>query len=157
VDSYFRNLPKQRKLDGLLIISLYPNDDMPQVSRTAGIPVVLVDAYHPQLPRWSLKQISEGAYQQSSVDRVWSSPHWFHNGINEGDFSLTLAMIDPLDYIVLWMRQGTCDTDLYLLPNGIAREADKSSFATADPSRSPNGNLHRQPISGRGVLEAPDL
>jgi len=62
-DSYFRNLPKQRKLDGLLIISLYPNDDIATGFKNAGIPVVLVDAYHPQLTSLVVNNI-EGAYHE---------------------------------------------------------------------------------------------
>src|ERR1051326_2850900 len=48
-ESYFRKLPKQRKVDGLLVISLYPDDATAASFRHTGIPVVLIDAYHPLL------------------------------------------------------------------------------------------------------------
>src|ERR1700676_1486296 len=48
-DSYFRKLPKQRKVDGLLVISIFPDEAAAAGFKNAGLPVVLVDAYHPRL------------------------------------------------------------------------------------------------------------
>jgi LacI family transcriptional regulator len=60
--SYFRTLPKQRKVDGLLVISLYPDDAAAAAFRRAGMPVVLIDAYHPLLTSLVVNNV-EGAFQ----------------------------------------------------------------------------------------------
>ncbi|HEY6411430.1 MAG TPA: LacI family DNA-binding transcriptional regulator, partial [Ktedonobacteraceae bacterium] len=85
-DSYFRKLPKQRKVDGLLVISLYPDDATAAGFRRADMPVVLVDAYHPLLTSLVVNNV-EGAYQ--AVKCLIEHGHrsiGFINGITEGDF-----------------------------------------------------------------------
>ncbi len=46
----FRRVPSERRVDGLIIIALYPTDEDVAHFRRSGMPVVLVDAYHPDLP-----------------------------------------------------------------------------------------------------------
>ncbi len=85
-DSYFRKLPKQRKVDGLLVISLYPDDAIAAGFKNAGLPVVLVDAYHPRLTSLVVNNV-EGAYQ--AVKCLIEHGHrriGFINGMSEGDF-----------------------------------------------------------------------
>jgi LacI family transcriptional regulator len=48
-DRYFSDLPMYRKVDGLIILSLTPEDADAQAMREVGLPVVLVDAYSPSL------------------------------------------------------------------------------------------------------------
>ncbi|MDY7039499.1 MAG: LacI family DNA-binding transcriptional regulator [Chloroflexota bacterium] len=48
-DACFRELPISQRFDGLLLIALHPSDEDVAHFRQAGIPVVLVDAYHPAL------------------------------------------------------------------------------------------------------------
>jgi LacI family transcriptional regulator len=85
-ESYFRALPKQRKVDGLLVISLYPDDATVAGFRHTGMPVVLVDAYHPLLTSLVVNNV-EGAYQ--AVKCLIEHGHrriGFIDGITEGDF-----------------------------------------------------------------------
>lgn len=60
-ERYFREMPFSEKVDGLIIISLMPTDDDVQRFRRAGIPVVLVDAIHPDLPYVAVNDV-EGGY-----------------------------------------------------------------------------------------------
>ncbi|GAB4481039.1 MAG: LacI family DNA-binding transcriptional regulator [Anaerolineae bacterium] len=46
----FRRVPSERRVDGLIIISLYPTDEDVAHFKRCNMPVVLVDAYHPDLP-----------------------------------------------------------------------------------------------------------
>jgi len=48
-DGCFRELPISQRFDGLLLIALPPTDEDVALFHQAGIPVVLVDAYHPAL------------------------------------------------------------------------------------------------------------
>src|SRR5712692_6014134 len=90
-DSYFRNLPKQRKVDGLLVISLSPDDAAVAGFKHAGMPVVLVDAYSPLLTSLVVDNV-EGAYQ--AVRCLIEHGHrriGFINGVIEGNFKFNQA------------------------------------------------------------------
>jgi LacI family transcriptional regulator len=85
-DAYFRKLPKQRKVDGLLIVSLYPDDATAARFKSANLPVVLVDAYHPQLTSLVVDN-AEGAYQAGKyLIELGHRRIGFINGVGESDF-----------------------------------------------------------------------
>ncbi len=48
-DAYFQNLSLKSKVDGVLLISLPPNDDQAHRLASSKIPTVLIDAFHPEL------------------------------------------------------------------------------------------------------------
>ena len=48
-DAYFQNLSLKSKVDGVLLISLPPNDEQAHHLASSNIPTVLVDAFHPEL------------------------------------------------------------------------------------------------------------
>lgn len=48
-DAYFENLSLKSKVDGVLLISLPPNDEQASRFAKSNIPTVLIDAYHPNL------------------------------------------------------------------------------------------------------------
>ncbi len=48
-DSYFKDLPRNNLVDGILIISLPPNDTQAERFASAEVPTVLVDAHHSRL------------------------------------------------------------------------------------------------------------
>lgn len=48
-DAYFKDLPRNNLVDGIIIISLPPNEDQAKRFVEADIPIILVDAYHPEL------------------------------------------------------------------------------------------------------------
>ncbi len=154
-ESYFRTLPKQRKVDGLLVISLYPDDAAAAGFRRAGMPVVLIDAYHPLLTSLVVNNV-EGAYQ--AVKCLIEYGHrriGFINGITEGDFrfnpgndrfvglhrALGEAGVQYEPDLVLtaeWDRQGGRQAALQLLTRS---ERPTAIFAASD-------------IQAVGVLEA---
>src|SRR5258708_35238700 len=90
-DSYFRKLPKQRKVDGLLVISLPPDEAAAAAFKHAGMPAVLVDAYSPLLTSLVVDNV-EGAYQPDKY--MIEHGHRrivFINGIIEGNFRFNQA------------------------------------------------------------------
>jgi LacI family transcriptional regulator len=60
-DACFRELPTSQRFDGLLIIALPPTDEDVAHFHQAGIPVVLIDAYHPALSHVVIDDV-EGGY-----------------------------------------------------------------------------------------------
>jgi LacI family transcriptional regulator len=59
-DACFRKLPTSQRFDGLLIIALPPTDEDVAHFHQAGIPVVLIDAYHPTLSRVVIDDVKGG-------------------------------------------------------------------------------------------------
>ena len=85
-DHYFSEVPMHRKVDGLLIISLPPDDNVCRRFQDRNLPVVLVDAYSPHLTSLVVDNI-EGAY--IAVKSLIEKGHrriGFINGIIEGNF-----------------------------------------------------------------------
>ncbi len=153
--SYFRTLPKQRKVDGLLVISLYPDDDAAAAFSRSGLPVVLIDAYHPLLTSLVVNNV-EGAFQ--AVKCLIEYGHrriGFINGITEGDFRFNAGndrfvglhralgeagiLYEPdLVLTAEWDRQGGKQAALQLLTR---LDRPTAIFATSD-------------LQAVGVLEA---
>ncbi len=48
-DAYFQNLSLKSRVDGVLVISIPPNDEQAERLSQFNIPTVLIDAYHPRL------------------------------------------------------------------------------------------------------------
>ncbi len=57
-DECLRALPRGERVDGLLILSLAPRDDEAERLRQMGIPTVLIDAYHEQLPSVTIDDVA---------------------------------------------------------------------------------------------------
>jgi DNA-binding LacI/PurR family transcriptional regulator len=59
-DAYFRSIPRRERVDGLLIVTLAPNDaDVDRFLR-ANVPTVLVDAHHPWLSQVVIDDVAGG-------------------------------------------------------------------------------------------------
>ncbi|GHP00070.1 LacI family transcriptional regulator [Reticulibacter mediterranei] len=157
-DRYFRDLPGQRKVDGLLVISLSPDDVAASAFRQAGMPVVLVDAYHPLLTSLVVDNI-EGAYQ--AVKCLIAHGHrriGFINGVTEGNFRFNQAndrliglhraigeaglLFEPeLVLTAPWDRQGGKQAALQLLaradrPTAIFAASDVQAIGVLEAARS---------------------
>ena len=50
-NAYFQDLSRKSRVDGMLIVSLPPNDEEAERFVKSGIPTVLIDSDHPRLPR----------------------------------------------------------------------------------------------------------
>ncbi len=90
-DHYFSELPMHRKVDGLLIVSLTPDDAVSRRFLDAELPVVLIDAYSPVFTSLVVNNV-EGAYQ--AVRHLIEKGHrriGFINGLIEGNFKFNQA------------------------------------------------------------------
>jgi DNA-binding LacI/PurR family transcriptional regulator len=59
-DEYFRRMSRPARIDGLVIISLSPSDEDVGRFRNSGVPIVLVDARHPEVPRVVVDDVTGG-------------------------------------------------------------------------------------------------
>jgi len=59
-DDYFRRVPRRERVDGLLLISLSPQDDDTERFLKAGVPTVLIEAHHPRLNRVVVDDVTGG-------------------------------------------------------------------------------------------------
>jgi DNA-binding LacI/PurR family transcriptional regulator len=57
-DDCLRALPRGERLDGLLILSLAPNDVEAERFHQLGVPIVLIDAYHDILPTVKIDDVA---------------------------------------------------------------------------------------------------
>jgi LacI family transcriptional regulator len=60
-DEYLGGRAPMNRTDGMLIVSLAPYDDEVDAFMAAGVPVVLVDAQHPRLPRLVIDDVLGGS------------------------------------------------------------------------------------------------
>lgn len=61
-DACFRDVPRRERVDGLLIMTLPPNDEEAELFARLDLPVVLVDGTHPQISHVMIDDIA-GGYQ----------------------------------------------------------------------------------------------
>ena len=59
-DECFRRVPRRERIDGLLVLSLAPSDEHAEHFQTSGVPTVLVDAEHPDLPSLAIDDVEGG-------------------------------------------------------------------------------------------------
>ena len=156
-DHFFRELPLHRKVDGLLIISLSPDDAAARGFRELGTPVVLIDAYSPLLTSLVVNNV-EGAYQ--AVKRLIELGHrhiGFINGEIEGNFKFNTAndrliglhralgeaglLFEPEQVLISeWSRKGGKHAALQLLtqqkrPTAIFAASDVQAVGALEAAR----------------------
>src|SRR6266699_3689408 len=152
-----RELPLHRKVDGLLIISLSPDDAAARRFRELGTPVVLIDAYSPLLTSLVVNNV-EGAYQ--AVKRLIELGHrhiGFINGEIEGNFKFNTAndrliglhralgeaglLFEPEQVLISeWSRKGGKHAALQLLtqqkrPTAIFAASDVQAVGALEAAR----------------------
>lgn len=156
-DRYFSELPMHRKVDGLLILSLTPEDAAASSFAEKGMPVVLIDAYSPYLHSLVIDNIG-GAYL--AVKYLIEKGHLrigFINGIIEGSFKFNQAndrliglhralgeaglLYEPeLVLTTEWNREGGRQAAVYLLsqkkrPTAIFAASDVQAIGVLDAAR----------------------
>ncbi len=90
-DRYFSELSMRGKVDGVLLVSLTPDDAISCRLKDSGLPVVLIDAYSPMFTSLVVNNV-EGAYQ--AVKCLIERGHrriGFINGEIEGNFKFNQA------------------------------------------------------------------
>ncbi|GAC1365199.1 MAG: LacI family DNA-binding transcriptional regulator [Ktedonobacteraceae bacterium] len=154
-DSYFRKLPRQRRVDGLLVISCYPDDSIAAGLRHTGVPIVLVDAYHPLFTSLVVNNI-DGAYQ--AVKCLIEHGHrriGFINGIPEGNFRY-----HPGDDRFLGLRRALDEAGLAYEPDFVLTDTwdrqggRRAALKLLTREERPTAIFAASDIQAVGVLEA---
>jgi LacI family transcriptional regulator, galactose operon repressor len=156
-DRYFSELPMHRKVDGLLVVSLRPDEDVARRFGELGMPVVLVDAYSPLLPSLVINNV-EGAYQATRyLIELGHRRIGFINGVIEGNFKFNQAndrliglhralgeaglLFEPeLVLTSEWNRQGGKEAALRLLslphpPTAIFAASDNQAIGVLEAAK----------------------
>ncbi|GAC1384121.1 MAG: LacI family DNA-binding transcriptional regulator [Ktedonobacteraceae bacterium] len=159
-DRYFSEMPMRRKVDGVLVLSLTPDEAAARNFKDKGLTVVLVDAYNPLLTSLVVDNV-EGAYQ--AVRYLFQKGHrriGFINGITEGHFMFNQAndrliglhrafgdaglLVEPeLVLATAWNRHGGKEAALKLLsrpkrPTAIFVASDVQAVGVLEAAQSLN-------------------
>jgi DNA-binding LacI/PurR family transcriptional regulator len=153
-DSYFSDLPMRRKVDGLLIISLVPEDAAR--FKQVKMPVVLIDAYNPSLTSLVVNNV-EGAYQ--AVNCLIRHGHrriGFINGLmNEGNFKFNQASDRLIGFQRALSDAGLlCDPDLIRTSEWNRHAGRAAALELLARTPRPTAIFAASDIQAVGVLEA---
>jgi LacI family transcriptional regulator len=155
---YFSQLPMRRKVDGLLIISLLPEESCVRSFHEAGLPTVLVDAYSPLLTSLVVDNI-EGAYQ--AIKYLIEKGHrriGFINGIIEGNFKF-----NPANDRLIGLHRAFGEISLQFDPRLMLtspwsrQEGKKAALELLQGAERPTAIFAASDVQAIGVLEAAKL
>jgi DNA-binding LacI/PurR family transcriptional regulator len=162
-DACFRELPTSQRFDGLLIIALPPTDEGVAHFHQAGIPVVLIDAYHPALSCVVIDDV-KGGYMATQhliayISDPLQSPFRFTSSLHryQGYWqALDEAGIPFRQEYHRWAEHGEEQArdmarrllDLAEPPTAIFAASDTQACRFTDTGR-PVGNRVRRPSSRR--------
>lgn len=106
-DECFRNTASGHRLDGLLVISLSPDDEAVERWAQARLPVVLIDTHHPSLSRVVCDDIAGG---------YWATQHLIEQGHRKiafvGDPIHTAFNFTSSRHRLQGLRQTLADYDI---------------------------------------------
>ncbi|SRR5258708_8697505 len=159
-DDYFSDLSMHRKVDGLLVLSISPDEAATHRLQELELPVVLVDAYSSLFTSLVVNNV-DGAYQ-AMMCLIEKGHHYigFINGIVEGNFKFNQANdrligvhralgeagipFDPdLVFATEWNRHGGRKAALQLLsqekrPTAIFASSDVQAVGVLQAARELN-------------------
>lgn len=154
-DHYFAEVPMHHRVDGLLILSLAPEDAVALRFRDLGMPIVLVDAYSPYLTSLVVNNI-EGAYQ--AVKFLIEKGHrriGFINGIIEGNFKFNQANDRLIGLHRAFGEIGLpFEPELMLTSQWNRQGGKKAAIQLLCNERRPTAIFAASDVQAVGVLEA---
>jgi LacI family transcriptional regulator len=154
-ERYFNSLPMRRKVDGLLLVSLSPGDDLLPRLRDAELPTVLIDAYNPHFTSLVVNNI-DGAY--TAVRHLIQKGHrriGFINGIIEGNFKFNQAN-DRLIGVHRALSEGGVqyEPELMLAADWNRHSAKEAALKLLRLPNPPTAIFVASDLQAVGVLEA---
>lgn len=154
-DHFFTELPMHRRVDGALIVSLSPDDEVAQRFAKLRLPVVLIDAYSPFLTSFVINNI-ESAYQ--AMMYLIEKGHrriGFINGILEGNFKFNQAN-DRLVGVHRALEEADLplDPELIVATEWNRQSAREAALRLLSLKRPPTAIFAASDIQAVGVLEA---
>lgn len=90
-DHYLRQLPMRRRVDGLLVVSLFCDEIEAGRFRKMNLPVVLVDSYNPLLTSLVVDNVSAAQQATEYLISLGHQQIGFVNGVKTGSFNFNKA------------------------------------------------------------------
>ncbi|NWJ48635.1 MAG: LacI family DNA-binding transcriptional regulator [Chloroflexi bacterium] len=154
-EHYFLKLPMLRRVDGLIIVSLSPEEAIAQSFHKNNLPTVVLDGYSPLLTSIVVNNVM-GAYQ--AVKHLIDKGHrriGFINGIVEGSFKFNQAN-DRLIGVHMALSDAGIEYDPSLMletewNRAGGRSAAKQLLESPEP---PTAIFASSDVQAVGVLEA---
>ncbi len=114
-ERYFQEMPFSERVDGLIIISLMPSDEDVERFRRAGIPVVLIDAVHSNLPHVAVDDIQGGRMAASHLIELGHRRIAFLGDPYPNPFGFTASYHRYLGYAQVLAQAGIPLRDRYVV------------------------------------------
>ncbi len=153
-DHCFSELPMHRKVDGVLVLSLAPEDSFVQNFHRVGLPVVLVDAYSPRLTSLVVNNV-EGAYQAiMHLVRMGHQRIGFINGIIEGN-SFNQAT-DRLQGVTKALKERgiACNPELIIATEWSRQGGREAALQMLAREQRPTAIFVASDVQAIGVIES---
>jgi DNA-binding LacI/PurR family transcriptional regulator len=154
-DRYFSELPMRRKVDGVLLVSLTPNNTVSHKLKEAGLPVVLIDAYSPMFTSLVVNNV-EGAYQ--AVKCLIEKGHrriGFINGEIEGNFKFNQANDRLIGFHRAFGEGGLLfEPELVLTSEWSRMGGKQAALQMLSQEKRPTAIFAASDMQAIGVLEA---
>jgi DNA-binding LacI/PurR family transcriptional regulator len=154
-DACFHNVPRRKRIDGLLLVSLSPRDDDASHFLESGVPTVLIDGHHPQFSRVVTDDVAGGHMATQHLIELGHQRIAFVSDYFENPFNFVSSRDRFTGY-----RQALKETGIPFNPEHHrqgehsrqkARELAHELLAMPDP---PTAIFASSDIQAIGVLEA---
>ncbi len=106
-DHYLRQLPMRRRVDGLLVVSLFCDESEAIRFRKMNLPVVLVDSYNPLLTSFVVDNISAAQQATEFLISLGHRQIGFVNGVKASSFNFNKSDDRMIGYC-----QGLASNDI---------------------------------------------
>ena len=121
-DRYFHEVPRRERVDGLLIISLMPDDDDVREFQEAQVPVVLVDTIHSGVPSVAVDDVAGGRMATEHLIALGHRRVAFLGDVYPNPFRFTSSYYRYLGYAHALADAGIPLRDEYVVTGEHSRQ-----------------------------------
>ncbi len=155
-DELFRSLPRGDMFDGLLILTLAPDDDEAQRLIASGVPAVLIDAHHPGLNRVNIDDVRGGYLATMHLIDLGHRRIAYVSDVLESPFQLDGASARRFSGYRQALAEAGIDyrSEYYLQAHHGVREAQQMANALLALPEPPTAIFAASDTQAIGVLRA---
>jgi DNA-binding LacI/PurR family transcriptional regulator len=154
-DAILREIARPERIDGLILVSISPHEDeLARISQT-GLPVVLVDAHHRQLPRVVTDDVGGGRLAAAHLLELGHRRLGFVGDVPRPGFGFASSRLRLRGVEQALRAAGLtiAEEDIGLAEHGRAPARESAEALLARPSR-PTAIVAASDTEAMGVLQA---